>query len=524
MWLGQVLHRGRQCFGDRTALIDAERSVTWTELDERTTRLARALAARGVGRGDRVAVLSLDRIEVIESYFALAKLGALFVPLNHSLTAPEVTGMVRRTGVSVILGEAALLDRHPELPVRLRVAVDGPEYAELTAPTTTRTGEEQGDDGDAESFRLPDVADSDLAAILHTSATTGRAKGVTVDHGSFRGISLGWLATAAPTDDMVLVNCCPLYHGSMTVILTYLAAGATVVLLPGFTPQRALAALERHRATHVWLVPQMLRFLLQSKGMAGADLGSLREVLYGAAPMPIELHAEATARLDCGFRQVYGMTEVGGPFATLTPDDHRTLATGAPLPAGRVIPGMSVRVLDDAGTELPLGAVGEITVRGPGLMRGYWNNPAATEEITVDGWIRTGDLGLLDESGLIHLVDRRKDLILRAGQNVYPAEIERALLTHPLVRDAAVVGVPDADYGEVPTAYVVTGPADPADTTADAAPPDTTADGAPAVTRAELMAHLAERLAPYKRPRHLEFIDQVPRSPAGKILKRLLRT
>ncbi|MFI9821023.1 class I adenylate-forming enzyme family protein [Streptomyces sp. NPDC052013] len=520
MWLGQILHRNRQCFGDRTALIDAERSVTWAELDDRTDRLARSLAARGVGRGDRVAVLSLDRIEVLESYFALAKLGALFVPLNHSLTAPEVTGIVRRTGTGVILGEAALLDRHPDLPVRLRIAVDGPEYARATAPGTPTDGDEDADtatDTDA-GLRLPDVTDSDLAAILHTSATTGRAKGVTVDHGSFRTISLGWLASAAPGDDMVLVNCCPLYHGSMTITLTYMAAGATVVVMPGFTPQRALAAIERHRATHVWLVPQMLRFLLQSKGIASHDLGSLREVMYGAAPMPVELYTEAAERLGCGFRQVYGMTEVGGPFVTLGPDDHPEPGGDRPLPAGRVIPGMSVRVLDDEGTELPRGAVGEITVRGPGLMRGYWNDPAATEEITADGWIRTGDLGFLDESGLVHLVDRRKDLILRAGQNVYPAEIERALLAHPLVRDAAVVGVPDADYGETPLAYVVTGPAD---GTADA--PVTDGDGAPAVTKAELLAHLAERLAPYKRPRHLEFIDQVPRSPAGKILKKLLR-
>lgn len=504
MWLTQILHRNRQCLGGRTALIDAERSVTWAELDDRTDRLARSLAARGVCRGDRVAVLSLDRIEVLESYFALAKLGALFVPLNHSLTATEVTVMVRRTGVSVILGEAALLDRHPELPVRLRIAVDRPEYARLTAPGA------QGDDEDTDAgFRLPDVTDSDLAAILHTSATTGRAKGVTVDHGSFRGISLGWLASAAPGDDMVLVNCCPLYHGSMTITLTYMAAGATVVVMPGFTPQRALAAIERHRATHVWLVPQMLRFLLQSKGIASHHLGSLREVMYGAAPMPVELYAEAAERLGCGFRQVYGMTEVGGPFVTLGPDDHPEPGGDRPLPAGRVIPGMSVRVLDDEGIELPRGDVGEVTVRGPGLMRGYWNDPAATEEITADGWIRTGDLGFLDETGLVHLVDRRKDLILRAGQNVYPAEIERALLTHPLVRDAAVVGVPDADYGEVPLAYVVTGPTD--------------GDGAPAVTKADLLAHLAERLAPYKRPRHLEFTDQVPRSPAGKILKKLLR-
>ncbi|MCZ7417811.1 MULTISPECIES: class I adenylate-forming enzyme family protein [unclassified Streptomyces] len=521
MWLTQILHRNRQCFPDRTAVIDAERSVTWAEFDDRTARLARGLAALGVSRGDRVAVLSVDRIEVLEAYFALARLGALFVPLNHSLTADEVGGMVRRTGVGVILGEAALLERHPELPVRLRIAVDGAEYAELTAPAAD--GEAAGADG-GDAFRFPDVADSDLAAILHTSATTGRAKGVTVDHGSFRGISLGWLASSAAPDGMVLLNCCPLYHGSMTISLTYMAAGATIVLLPGFTPQRALAAVEEHRATHLWLVPQMLRFLLRSKGVTSTDLSSVREVLYGAAPMPVELYAEAAERLGCGFRHVYGMTEVGGPFVTLGPDEHPVPGDGPELPevlpAGRVIPGMSARVLDPEGGELPRGAVGEVTVRGPGLMRGYWNNPAATEEITTEGWIRTGDLGFVDDEGRIHLVDRCKDLILRAGQNVYPAEIERALRTHPLVRDAAVIGVPDPDYGEVPLAYVVTGPEGATD---GAGAGSGSEAGGQRVTRAELTAHLAERLAPYKRPRHVEFIDEVPRNPAGKILKKLLR-
>jgi len=309
---------------------------------------------------------------------------------------------------------------------------------------------------------------------------------------------------ARPTEDMVLVNCCPLYHGSMVVTLTYLAAGATVVLMPGFKPQTALAAIAANRATHVWLVPQMLRFLLQARAFASTDLSTLREVLYGAAPMPPEVYAEAAGRLGCGFRQVYGMTEVGGPFVTLGPQEHPAPGevTGT-IPAGRVIPGMSVRALGPADEELEPGQVGEICVRGPGVMRGYWQDRAAGEEITVNGWTRTGDLGLIDREGRIHLVDRRKDLIIRAGQNVYPTEVERALRTHPGVRDAAVVGVPDQDYGEVPLAYVVA------------------EDG---VAEAELLLHVAGQLAPYKRPRRVEFIDQVPRNPAGKVLKRLLRT
>ncbi|MEV5511029.1 class I adenylate-forming enzyme family protein [Streptomyces orinoci] len=494
MWLTQLADRNRQCFPGRTALVDEHRSVTWAEFHRRTVALARGLAGLGIRRGDRVAVLSLDRVEVMETYFALARLGALFVPLNHSLTPAEVTGIVSRTGAAAVLGETALLARHPDLPVRLQVALDGPEFAAL--------GENAAEDLPV----LPDLPDDTPAAILHTSATTGRAKGVTVDHASFRAIALGWLAVARPADGMVLVNCCPLYHGSMVVSLTYMAAGATVVLMPGFKPQTALSAIETHRATHIWLVPQMLRFMLQAKSAASTDLSSLREVLYGAAPMPAALYTEAAQRLGCGFRQVYGMTEVGGPFVTLGPEEHPAPGeVPEVIPSGRVIPGMSVRVLDARNQEAEPGAVGEVCVRGPGVMRGYWNDERATAEITVDGWIRTGDLGFLDHEGRIHLVDRSKDLIIRAGQNVYPSEIERVLCAHPGVSDAAVIGVPDADYGEVPLAYVV-------------------AAGEPQeLGQAELLRHLAEHLAPYKRPRRVEFIDRVPRNPAGKIVKKLLR-
>ncbi|MEU5538816.1 AMP-binding protein, partial [Streptomyces sp. NPDC020362] len=480
MWLTQLLERNRQCFPDRVALVDEHRSVTWAEFHDRTAELARGLAGLGIGRGDRVAVLSLDRIEVLESYFALARLGALFVPLNHSLAVPEVAGSIERVGAVAVLGESELLDRHTSLPdcVRLRMSLDKPAFTALGTVT-----------GPA---RLPTVDDTDPVAVLHTSATTGQAKGVTVDPASFRAIGLGWLAVARPTDDIVMVNCCPLYHGSMVVSLTYMAAGATIVLLPGFTPQRALAAVERHRATHMWLVPQMLRFMLRARVSHDTDLSSLREVLYGAAPMPLDVYADAVTRLRCGFRQVYGMTEVGGPFVTLGPDEHPAPGdVTARIPCGRVIPGMSARVVDDRGRELPGGDTGEIVVGGPGVMQGYWNDPEATEEVRLDGRIRTGDLGFVDEDGRIHLVDRKKDLIIRAGQNVYPSEIERALMAHPAVRDAAVVGIPDDDYGEVPLAYVVA--------------EEATGPGA-------LLAHLGERLAPYKRPRRIEFIEQVPRN------------
>ncbi|WP_216588228.1 class I adenylate-forming enzyme family protein [Streptomyces brasiliscabiei] len=500
MWLTQLLRRNRQCFPDRKALVDARRSVTWAEFDDRVARLAHGLAGRGIRAGDRVAVLSLDRIEVLETYFALARLGAVFVPLNHSLTPAEVTGIAERCTPAAVVGESALLDRHPDLPVRIRVPLDDAEFAAMCAGDGPVPGDGSAADT-AGGAGLPEVPDDALAAILHTSATTGRAKGVAVDHASFRAIALGWLTQAGPTDGMVMVNCCPLYHGSMVVSLTYMAAGATVVLTPGFQPQRALAAIEDNRATHVWLVPQMLRFLMRAKSLETTDLSSLREVLYGAAPMPPEIHAEAAERLGCGFRQVYGMTEVGGPFVTLGPDEHPAPGSAEVIPAGRVIPGMSVKALDAKDRETATGVIGEICVRGPGVMRGYWDDEKATADITVDGWTRTGDLGFIDGEGRVHLVDRSKDLIIRAGQNVYPREIEQALRSHPAVHDAAVVGVTDADYGEAPLAFVV-------------AEEGTTPD--------EVQTHLAGLLAAYKRPRHIRFIEEVPRNPAGKILKRLL--
>lgn len=254
MWLTQLAERNRQCHPDRTALVDERRSVTWAQFHDRTVELAQGLAALGIRRGDRVAVLAQDRIEVVESYFALARLGALFVPLNHSLAVPEVAGIIERVGAVAVLGESALLDRHTSLPasVRIRMPLDKPVFDALGTVD--------------EPVELPEVAETDPVAILHTSATTGQAKGVTVDGGSFRAIALGWLVLARPTDDIVMVNCCPLYHGSMVVSLTYMAAGATIVLMPGFTPQRALAAVEENRATHMWMVPQMVRFMLQAKG------------------------------------------------------------------------------------------------------------------------------------------------------------------------------------------------------------------------------------------------------------------
>ncbi|MEU6862235.1 AMP-binding protein [Streptomyces sp. NPDC046876] len=492
MWMTHILERNRSFHPDRTALADERRSVTWAELENRVENLAGGLLGLGVRPGDRVAVLSKDRIEVLETYFALARIGAAFVPLNHGLTRGELTGILDRARVGAIIGEAELIARAEALGLPLSLPYESDHYAALA-----RT---------AYDGPLPDVHPDDILALFHTSATTGHPKAVVLSHRSLMNVSLGWLAVAEPTDDMVMVNACPLFHGSFGMSVTYLAAGATVVLMPGFTPQRFLRAVETHRATHAWLVPEMLGFLLRTAATARTDLSSLREIMYGAAPMPVPLYRDAARTLGCGFRQVYGMTEVGGSLATLAPGEHPSPQddTVETLPTGRPVPGMSVRIVDRAGRELPAGEIGEVCVRGDDLMRGYWADPGGTAKVIRGGWLHTGDLGLVDARGYLWLTDRIKDVIIRGGQNIYPAELERVLRGHPAVADAAVVAVPDADWGQLPLAYVVRQPG------ADC-------------TEQELLELLVAELAPYKRPRGIRFIDTLPTTASGKVLKRVLR-
>ncbi|GAA0369027.1 class I adenylate-forming enzyme family protein [Streptomyces blastmyceticus] len=495
MWLTQLLERNRQCFGTRVALADTRRSTTWEELARRVEILAARLGSRGVQHGDRVAVLSTERTEVLETYFALGRLGALFVPLDPALVPGEVNEITGHAKVVGVIGERDLLQRiaHcPDAGTWTLAFEDGLfAIADGTGPTAAHE---------------PDVRSDDPVAILYTSATSGHPKGVVVDHRSVKDIALGWLATVATPTDSVLVTCCPLSHGTVVLALSHLAAGATLVI-PGPCPEDIVTAVRQHHATHLWLVPETLRAVLAHLAAhPGASLPeTLTEVIYGAAPMPVELYAEAARIIGCGFRQVYGLTEAGGPFVTLGPDEHPDPHGDLPdvLPAGRVIPGMSVRVVGEDGRPLPAGHTGEILVRGDGRMRGYWRDTAATVAATTAGWLRTGDLGHLDADGRLYLVDRLTDLIIRKGRNIYPAEIEHALRKHPAVVDAAVVPLTDKDEGEVPRALVVLRPG--ADT-----------------THADLLAHLASTVAAYKVPKDIHVIGELPRNATGKVQKRLL--
>ena len=486
MWLGEIAARHAAVRPDALALRDRNRDLSWRELDREVRALAAALRAR-TARGSAVVVLSAGRVEVLASYLACSRADLLIAPLNPALTQPELRALLGTVRPALALADAAglaqLRQLDPALPV---IPMD--DIATLPAPDHVS------------------ILHSGLDTprfLLHTSATTGTAKAAVLGEEAHRAHTLSWLAQPGADPDKVLLTGSPLFHGAMTIPLTYLAAGATVCLPDRFTPQGCLAALERWRVTDLFLVPAMLQLLLRTKALASTDLSALRVIMHGAAPMPEDLREQVERLLKVDLCGIYSCTEAGGCIVTLAPHDQ----PGAPpVPgatcAGRPGLGTRMRLTDRNAEPTPAGEVGEIRLSGPGLMHGYRGNPEATAAVLHDGWFATRDLGVLDESGRLWVVNRREDLLLRGGQNVYPAEVEQVLRQLPQVLDAAVVPAPSPEWGQVPVAFLVT---------TEHVPPST------------LIRHCVTRLADHKRPVRYVPLDELPRNPAGKILRNPLR-
>jgi acyl-CoA synthetase (AMP-forming)/AMP-acid ligase II len=491
MWLSHVLRRNLARDPQGIALRDVRRTVTWRDMAGDVAALAAALSD-ALPPGGRVLVLSGNRVEVLEAYFACAVAGVLAAPVNPLLTGPEIGYIVDSVQPGLALADE---------PGRQRLTAGWPGLPLLAIEETPRLPEVP-DVGDrlaaAESLTAP-------VAVMHTSATTGRPKGVVVDQRSFQLNAASWLADVGVPADTVFLNACPLFHGSMVIALDYLAAGATVCVLDRFTPGGCLSALESWRVQHAFLVPAMVRLLLESRALADADLAALRLVAHGAAPMEPELAEQARNRLGVDLQTIFGITEGGGPVISLRPGDK----PGDPPVRGAVCAGIpmlgtDVAVLDSNGAAAGVGKIGEIHLAGDGLMQGYWRDPEATGEVLVNGWLNTRDLGCLGADGYLWSLDRRNDLILRGGQNVYPAEIEHVLRQSPDVADAAVVPAPSHAWGQTPVAFIEPAP------------------GA-AVAEADLIELCITHLASYKRPSRFVVVDQIPRNPAGKILRNSLR-
>jgi long-chain acyl-CoA synthetase len=467
------------------------RDLTYADLDDRSSRLAQALRALGVGVGSRVAYLDRTGPEVVELLFAAAKLGAVAVPLNWRLAAPEL--------------EAVLQDARPE------VIIAGAGFADVVAGhDPIVVGEDYEALLDAAAPVDPEVAAAadDVVLQLYTSGTTAVPKGVLTTHRN--------LAAAAETSpywefdaDSVSLTPLPMFHiGGIGWAFLGLWNGATTVLIGDFDAEAVLDVLERQRVTNAVLVPTMLQRLTAVPGAVDRDYSALRSVAYGASPITTPVLKEALLTFRCSFYGIYGLTESTGGVVQLDPADHATEGPRERLlrSAGRPLPWVELRVVDPAtGEDRPAGETGEVWLRAPNVMRGYFERPAETAAaLTADGWLRTGDGGYLDEDGYLFLTDRVKDMIVSGGENVYPIEVEEVLARHPTVAEVAVVGVPDGRWGETVKAFVVLRPG---------------REPSPE----ELVAFARERLAGYKLPRAFEFVEDLPRTASGKVLKRALR-
>jgi acyl-CoA synthetase (AMP-forming)/AMP-acid ligase II len=498
---------------DHRAVQWGERSLTYGELDARVDALAAGLTKLGLEHGDRIGFITWNRPEILEVFYAAFKLGVCAVPLNARFTAEEITYHLEDSGAAAL--------------------VHGPEFAEEVAKATDHLdgvrhilsldGATPGQAG-AETLDYEELVNSNLGApdatvdvdmdepawLFYTSGTTGRPKGAMLTHKNLSFLAMGWAADLMPlTPNDVTLHAAPLTHGAGFHALAAVMKGCTHIIpaSTSFDAGTILELIESEGVTNTWMVPTQINRLVQSGLLGDHDLSALHSILYGGAPFHVEDLKTAVRHLGPVLVQVFAQGEVA-MTATYLPQNEHVLDGGEAearlASAGRPRSCVELRVVDEDGRDLPVGERGEILVRGPVVMRGYWNRPEETAEALRDGWLHTGDVGAFDDHGYLYVLDRMKDMVISGGNNVYAREVEEVLLRHPAVDAVAVIGLPDRDWGERVVAVVVA-----------AAGSD--------VDEGALVDHCRANLAAYKKPREVYFVDELPVSAYGKVLKRELR-
>jgi len=498
--LRELLFDNPKIAPERKAILFEGRWRTFAELQARTGAVGAALRQAGIGRGDRVAVLLQNRPEFFETYFAITGIGAIFVPLNWRLHPAE---------------HAALLaDAEPKLLIAARAYEPNFERLRQAVPTLERFVVVDDAGSAADSYEawiapthgmpLPETAglDGDTdAAILYTSGTTSRPKGVVLTHGNYLA-DFGHLACVVkPGQDGVNLQISPLYHAACAHSFFHLASGAATVLIEKFEPGEALRMIEQERVTYFFAAPTALYQMMDHPDFARRDHSSLKTISYGAASISMARLREAAQAFGPILIHAYGMTETTSHASILLAPDH----AGALGSIGKGLGQCEMRVVDPLGKDCPVGEIGEILVRGPNIMKkGYWRRPDATAEAFRDGWLSTGDLARTDEHGFVYVVDRKKDMVISGGVNIYPREIEEVIAAHPAIAEVAVHGMPDPHWGEALAAAVVL------------------REGKSASVQ-EIIDFCRNRIGGYKVPKHIKIVNALPKTASGKIMKTELR-
>ncbi|WP_394842254.1 long-chain-fatty-acid--CoA ligase [Pendulispora brunnea] len=507
--LGGLLEIVRRVHGEKVALVVDDATLTYAELDLRSTQAAHALERDAMGAGDRIAVLGKGSLSSVSLMFGAAKARAIYVPINSRLAPKEIAYILAHAEPKLLMVDAECLDLLP------RIAAEAGQLPKLLATVPNGVGLEVFDEwleGTPSSMPSRSYAAEDAVVTLYTSGTTGHPKGVRLSSRSLLGVAQALRAAGDPwfgwNDRTVSMVSQPAFHiGGVWWLVQGLSQGSTNVLLRGFDAKQVLRIIPKYRVATTCMAPAMIQLLLLEPGCREVDFSSLRAINYGGSTCPTALLREAMEVFGCGFCNAYGSTETGNVVVSLRPEEHLEASDQRLRAVGKPMPGVEVRILDENWEDVGTGATGHIAVRSPSNMIDYWKNDEATRSTLVDGWLMTGDAGFRDEEGYIHVSDRIRDMIISAGEKIFPAEVENVIRTHPGVEDVAVIGVPDPLWGEAVRALVVVA----AGTAGTALRPG------------DIIRYVRGRVGEYKVPRAVEFVESLPRNAAGKILKRELR-
>ena len=489
--------------GGASALVFEGKTATFAEIDALASRIANALIASGVGTQERIAYLGKNDDHFLPCLLGACKARATLAPFNFRLTASEIASMLEDSGATLFIVGPDVTDLADEAIAAL---ASKPRTIALGFHREGYEPLEAWIEGAAASDPQLEADPEDDVIQVYTSGTTGAPKGVRLTNRNYLAafrLTIGSGCLSYEPGDTVLAAM-PFFHvAGANIALIAMASGARSAILRDPAPQLILDLIDRERINHAFLAPALIQMLMQAPGIDSADLSSMRTLTYGASPISEDLLKSATLRFGCEFVQLYGMTETCGAGAFLSYEDHDP-AKRKVRSCGVAWPGLELKIAAEDGAELARGAVGEVLIRSPVVMKGYWNKPKATAAAIQDGWMRTGDAAYMDEDGYVFIYDRVKDMIRTGGESVYPAEVENALSGHPGVADAAVIGVPDDMWGETVKALIVVRPGARQDA-------------------ADIIAWTRARIANFKAPKSVDFVDAIPRNATGKILRRELR-